>query len=291
VRRPYTLPAIPIPARLGRPHPLVAATQRVLHKASPDHRQLLGLRSVGGLDIYVSPAAIPRALRLMNALLKALEARGWAVAIEPAECGRTFVEVLGTRIRFHLEEMLASRAREEPELNQWQYIRRHGHGRAISWGYDRWPSSRFVLKAEGSWYVPKLRCVWREGPRQTPEAMLGLFVKDVRAIAGFVRERDLERERREAAWRAEQERAAEEARRREAVRRRVQALHEDCRDWHEARRLRAYIAAVRARAMHRHGAIAEDSELAAWLRWAAEEADRLDPLTERPSAPSEDRDR
>jgi hypothetical protein len=45
-------------------------------------------------------------------------------------------------------------------------------------------------------------------------------------------------------------------------------------------RLRAYIDAVRATATAKHGEVQSGSELDRWLRWASEQADRIDPLKE-----------
>jgi hypothetical protein len=54
--------------------------------------------------------------------------------------------------------------------------------------------------------------------------------------------------------------------------------------WRKDRDLRAYIQAVEERAIREHGRIEEGSELDCWLKWARQQADRLDPLT--PSPPS-----
>jgi hypothetical protein len=58
----------------------------------------------------------------------------------------------------------------------------------------------------------------------------------------------------------------------------VEALLTAVGAWRQTNDLRAYIAAVEGRAAH-HGQLADAStELARWLTWARELADRLDPV-------------
>jgi choline dehydrogenase-like flavoprotein len=66
---------------LDAPHPLVAATERAFRK--PKQRDLRNLRTTErwALDISVSEASLPRALRIMDTLVKALDARGMPVRL------------------------------------------------------------------------------------------------------------------------------------------------------------------------------------------------------------------
>src|SRR5690606_36875707 len=83
--------------------PLVAQTSRAVDKAKDDQGHL-SLPSGRALDVRVSPGALDRAMRLMDALIKASEVRGhvWRIT----ENGPTDVEVDGESLHIHLHEKL-----------------------------------------------------------------------------------------------------------------------------------------------------------------------------------------
>jgi hypothetical protein len=68
-----------VASELTSPHPLVAEAAAVLAKVKPSKEGLLRRRDRRCLDLQVSPALLDRALRIMDALLKALELRGYTV--------------------------------------------------------------------------------------------------------------------------------------------------------------------------------------------------------------------
>ncbi len=79
---------IRVPRHLADPHPLVSRTAAVLRKATPG---LFGtVRAFGEkcLDVRVGPRSIERALRIMDGLVKSLEARGLRVEISEVESRR-----------------------------------------------------------------------------------------------------------------------------------------------------------------------------------------------------------
>jgi hypothetical protein len=95
--------AIVVDERLEEPHRLVAQTQRVLSKGEADQefgwvrRRYSDER--GYLDIRVSEAQLGRALRLMDALLKAFERRGLRASLKSGT-SHTTVIVDGEEIGF-----------------------------------------------------------------------------------------------------------------------------------------------------------------------------------------------
>ena len=79
-------------------------------------------------------------------------------------------------------------------------------------------------------------------------------------------------------WEEQERRRRErEERKREEVDR-LKALEEEARDWKRAEDIRAYVAAVQAKATREHGSIGSDSELGQWIAWARHKADWIDPL-------------
>lgn len=84
------------------PHPALRDPARTSTPAYPDRRDT-------NLDVQVSKDLLPRALRIMNALVPGLEARGWRVSIgaegSPAAY-KTYVTVLRQSVAFGIREKL-----------------------------------------------------------------------------------------------------------------------------------------------------------------------------------------
>ncbi len=72
---------VEVPERLRQPHPLVRAAAEVLRRPAAPYYESSGRQRVGHLAIQVDPRALPRALRIMDALSKALEGRGHRVEV------------------------------------------------------------------------------------------------------------------------------------------------------------------------------------------------------------------
>ena len=108
-------------------------------------------------------------------------------------------------------------------------------------------------------------------------------------LAGHARERQVEEERQKQEAQERERRRQEEARLRvekrqriKAERTRVDLLLAEAKDWKRSRDLREYIEAKRQKHLRDGETIEPGSDLARWLEWANQQADRLDPLTESP---------
>jgi hypothetical protein len=86
-------------------HPLVAKTQEDLANTKVDNSGLLAGRDHGCLDIKVAKDSLDRAFRIMNALLKALDRRGFTVSVDQ-EKRTTKAKALDETVTFSLEEIL-----------------------------------------------------------------------------------------------------------------------------------------------------------------------------------------
>ncbi len=76
---------VTVPETLVDPHSLVARTQKSLESAKVDHKGIVRPRAKSTLDVAVSPVSVEQAMRIMNALLKALESRELEVHIADQE--------------------------------------------------------------------------------------------------------------------------------------------------------------------------------------------------------------
>ena len=201
----------------------------------------------------------------MDALVKALERRGFHVEVSTAEKPATQVEILGQRLRIVLEE----------RIRRTEHVPRNGERNGPKWDYV--PSGQLRLKIDER-VGRSARKIWSDGERARLERQLNHVIVGLVVIADAKRAWQQKREREETARReAERRRAlAEQARREEEERRRV--LERQADSWAKSQRLRAFIDEVERRANAKGVSVAADRELGAWIAWARQHADRLDPL-------------
>jgi hypothetical protein len=264
-------PTIPVAERLVNPHPLVARAKAAYEGESPDKHGVVGPHyQRQALNVDVAPKNLGRALRIMDALLKALEARGHGVKLgvtgwsqKPVTCA----VIWGHEIEFSLREVSRIEKKERPPEVRWL-------GR-----YDSVyiPTGQFRLHID-EWAKEGERRSWSDRAGHRIEDVLHEFVARLIEIGEHRKE-----QRRLEAIEAERAAVEEKARRAklELVRQeeeRRKALEADAEAWHRSQRVRAFIEAVRGAVIAAQGeGVADD--VARWSAWANEHADRLDPLT------------
>jgi len=288
LERAKSLVPFPIPKQLSHPHPLVEATREGFQSGSTDHRHLVSPeyhRKNYTLSIDVAEANIPRALRFMDGLIKAVEKIGGSVTVEAENWRKcTVVTLLGEEaatIRLRekiIQNSLPPRTKKNPDsYPRAEYI----------------PSGKLILDSGPS-------CSATAYARDTDkrykiEDLLDRVVLDFIEGVGSRRiwQRRYEAERevreREEQTRREKEEALrlqrQELENQQAEeRRRVEDLMERAEAWSRSCNLRAFLEAFTKLANNKYGEIPPDSDLARQLQWGQEQADRLDPLV--PTPPS-----
>jgi hypothetical protein len=88
-----------VPEKLVNPHPLIINTAEILNSLAPDRTGKIKSPWGRCLDIEVTPRDLPRALLIMDTLIKAIEERGYE--IPPIE-GQTIVKIFDAYIGFGL---------------------------------------------------------------------------------------------------------------------------------------------------------------------------------------------
>ena len=289
--QPKTEPAEPpivVPETLHNPHKLVSETSRVFR----------GVRSAADrcLDISVSKESRSRALRIMNALLRALEKRGLKVEItrsltyeERQDAQRRFddevfdhatrVLIDGEWVKFGIWEKGSVVHVPAPEPPK------HLRGRELeSWIFwhparrDVQPNGTLELIIKSGEYLG-VRRTWHDGKRKRVEECLNDFITHVGMMAAALKRRRAER------IQAELERHEEDRRRREEEQRRREEVEREARfaekldRWRLARDAREYAREARALVAAAKETIEEGSPLYQSLKWAESWADSIDPLT------------
>jgi hypothetical protein len=198
---PPAVPAVTASASLSSPHPAV----RVLGQALREMKARSGALSLRGKDqtvIRVSPTTRDRALRILDALFKALGARGQTVvAKRPAQPGgdyALFALAGGLEIEISLKERVGRRERppKDGERSIWRE-------------YEYAPSGELTLRLGQA--VEDAHRSWSDGGGKRLEDRLGSIVLGVEEVARAQAE---ETRQREESWR----RYKEEDREREIAR-------------------------------------------------------------------------
>jgi hypothetical protein len=263
-------PDIPVATSLTEPHQLTLKTQTGLGRSKADRREVISPSGQGRLDIEVSEALTDRGLRILDALLKALEARGHKIRVGDSYEPMTLVEVNQETVRISLREKL-NQSKHKMTAEEPRDVKRYGYSFAPV--HDFSPSGHLRLRILGL-ESSGARQSWSDGKKSQLEDKLGQVVLGIEAAADAIRQDRVEAEQRRLEWEERRLREQEEEIRRSRERLRVQKLREMAADWSEANSVRAFVGHIESSARAR-GDIGDDLEH--WLRWARAHSDRLDP--------------
>lgn len=263
---------IPVPGELASPHPLVARTKKALKGLKPIEGRLQAPKSAG-LDIGISPEQVNRVLRLLDALIKACEQRGWRWKL--SEEG-TLVHCKGEQVRIRVWEVLSRRAipMEQRSVN-WRLGPRKIADDAYYQRFEWISSGRVNILIENA-VANGARQSWQSTPTSPVEDRLHDVVANLPLVAEGMR---LRREEQEAWKRNAEEQAARriEAARADEVQRRLRArLVKSLENWERSVRLHRFCDAASERAKQLDGDERERAE--AWVAWARDQARALDSL-------------
>jgi hypothetical protein len=254
------------------PHPLVADTVSKFKKAKVNASGEFMAFAGDTLDVDVSPAALDRALRLFDALIRALESRGFPTTLERIGYKRYTVVHLG------VENVTLSMREGRKRSAHVSEPRRPGE-RAPMWEpkYD-WTPTGLLSIALCPLDQPFYRHAIRESKRTPWEDHLNYVLVEIVRVQQDMRARQRDEEDRQVAemarWKLEREaesRRAEEEKRARAF---VRAADQ----WHECRLLNEYLAAVEGRIAE--GSSEADPGVREWLVWARGYIERVNPLSD-----------
>ncbi len=245
--------------------PLVRQTVDALKNRSGN--SVHHFRPSSHLDIQVSAGILPRALRVMDALVTALELRGWKVSIgtRGSETDtKTFVTVLGQRVPFGIREKIRKVANK-------------GTGSPWDPKYRDEPSGKLALVLRSRWGTAVERSL-EDMPERQVEDRLNDFVFAIveRAYNDLTWDAQAEDSQRERHVEEQRRTARERARQKE--KQGVDALEQQAAAWTKSQMLRAYLLALRQAADHQNGITPLDKSFSDWLTWAEAHASAIDPL-------------
>ncbi|MFA5145367.1 MAG: hypothetical protein WC723_05135 [Candidatus Omnitrophota bacterium] len=242
-------------------HPLVERTRKSISKYPLDKGCLIGRRE--GLDIRVGPDSVDRALKIMDTLIQALEAKGGQVSIIKKDYYKnpTCVNLSGVTLEFDIYEKIniLKNGQDKFGYNQLDYI----------------PNGKLVLRIKNTYAN---RSEWKDGDRKKLEDQIDSFIEGL--YAAVAKEKELQKERDK--WKEEQKKRDELERLKELEQERVAYLEKEAMRWQNSQIIRSYVEAATKAYTQKNGKIEPGSAFDKWKDWAKQQADRLDPLLNRP---------
>ena len=278
-------------------HPLVSATRQSLESAERDEEGFPKRSADGCLHVHVSKKSLHRALLIMDALIKELEERSFPVRVKG---GATETEILGVTLKFGVFESLEDlkeEASEPPDLKG-EYRFHHS-----AYRFKKVPSGHLCFRIDPDqtyyWgYGSGLRRRWADGKTRRLEDQLESVFEGLLKCATVRRDAELkaaeekrQREEAQRQWQEQERRRADMWEKIQAEQRRVNKVLADAENWRRSSLLRDYIEAVRASTLAKGLTANEQCETNEWIRWAAEQAERLDPLKPNPPSILDDQDK
>ncbi|WP_027891138.1 hypothetical protein [Calidithermus chliarophilus] len=252
---------------LTDPHPLVRATRRALERAAPDTYGLLVPKpGHGGLDLRVSAGTLDRALRIADALIRALKARGCRVEAEAGE--HTYAVIGEERVRFRLRERVRVTRRKltarEEALPFWE--------RPSTTSYT--PKGQLAFSFGDYNHSSRTPASCADDEKRPLEAKLNAVVATLLREAERQKQERLEWAERQRQLEAETRRREEERLRRYKEEQRLKELEALASQWHRSQQIHKFLDAYEATLAPEEQSSAQRQ----WLTWARQCADRLDPL-------------
>ena len=176
---------IGVPDHLGKTHRLLSGHLTEWRSASVDEYGAIRSGSLRQLNIRISPQHLSRAVRIMNALFLALEARGHQLGIQDGFKKAFGVRLNGEPIEFGLEEKFQRIERSEDK-----------NRKQNPWGYHRYEyvsTGTLILKIT-EWGADGLQKTWSDGKTTKLENCLNDFVVGLLKVAEAVKARRLKQE-------------------------------------------------------------------------------------------------
>lgn len=276
---------IAVPATLSSPHPVVVSTRDALHESSrerlkdqygmihPSYRMTNRCFSVS-----IGKDSIPRAMRLLQALIRVLESRGFELKLSRDENKRPHFVGCKTSLVVSISEK-STRSEHELTPDEKERLKKYP---SSSWRprWDYTPSGLLTLTVKDNAEFGE-DASWKETKRKPLEEQLNDIVLGIPYIIERSRKRKIEHDEWTRRYREEQQRRFEEEETKRKEAKRIQELFEEVDAWTRAGSLRDYADNVRSELIDRCGQLDPSSDIAHWLDWVNGIADRMDPLRKR----------
>jgi hypothetical protein len=258
-------------------HPLVLRSEKLLERGKLNERGLLISKSGALAHTLVSREQLPRTLKVLNALLLALEERGQPASWPKEENAPLSVSIDGEAVRFSLSELTdgTPHVLSSSEVNHpWS---------APKYDYKLTGRLQFQI-ANLPPYMGPIRRTWADGKQQRLEDCIGDFIVGLNIAAAAIKKNRQETEERHRRWEEERKREEEERRIAEEQKRKAELVAELIGNWEEAERFRKFMKAIEGVNGRPDLSQTEKNDIQQVVEWISQYADSLDPLSDLPEA-------
>jgi hypothetical protein len=259
-------------------HPFAIRTQRMLAHGRKDERDVLFPKQGRASHVQVSKAALPRALRILDALLRAMDEREHPLSWPKDLDARLTVAVLGENLLFTISEGVEQKAQDPTEQEPARQIPSPWY---TSQRRDYQPTGHLRLTIEGVPYG--IRHTWGDATKQRVEQCLGKFIATLPHVAQAIKKEREEHERRHRKWEEERKREEECRQRREEYKRKAELTKKLASAWHDAKLIREFAIAFARASAQLSKTEAGRPQAESFFVWVMEYADTLDPLSAIPA--------
>jgi len=257
-------------------HPLVVRTQKLLRHPRKDDRGLLLPKAGKALPhIRVSEAALPRALRILDALFRALDDRKMAITWGSTADANLYVTALAEGVTFCISESV-ERVPHTVTAEEEARKKRSVYSYFPQWDYK--PTGELRIAISGLPYDSKIRHTWSDGIIQRLENCLGAFVVGLHLAALALKRHREECERRDREWEEERRRAEAERRWQAEFDRKAKVISEAADAWQTSNRIRDFAMALSKAGEREECSKDQVRHIRRLAKWAKGYAQRLDPI-------------
>jgi hypothetical protein len=258
-------------------HPLALRSEKLLGTGKLNQRGLAISKNGALAHILVSREQLPRALKVLNALLLALEERNHPASWPKQENALLSAGIDGETVRFSLSELTDSAP----------------HVLTPSEAKHPWSAPKYDYKLTGRLqlqianlppYMGPIRRTWADGKQQRIEDCIGHFMVGLTVAAAAIRKNRQETEESHRQREEERKREEEERRIAEEHNRKAELVTELIQNWEEAVRLRKFMKAIEEETVRSDFSEEAKNDVQQVVEWVRQYADTLDPLSGLPEA-------
>lgn len=270
-----------VPPKIGIPpdisHPLVLRSDKLLDRGKLNQHGLVISKNGALAHLLVSIEQLPRALKVLNALLLALEERGQTASWPKQENSLLAVSINGEAVRFSLSELADSAP----------------HVLTPSDAKHPWSAPKYDYKLTGRLqlqianlpsFMGPIRRTWADGKQQRIEDCIGDFMVGLTVAAAAIKKNRQETEERHRRREEERKREEEERRIAEEQKRKAELVADLIGNWEEAVRLRKFMKAIEEETVRSGFSAEARNDIQQVVEWVRQYADTLDPLSSLPEA-------
>jgi hypothetical protein len=256
-------------------HPYALRTERSLCRTKSDERGFLLPRKGKPCNGKVSEKSLPRALRIFDAMFRALDERNYVMKWPREENAKLTVFVLDEELQFAISEFVG-RKPHTPTQQELAEQKEYSWKSPPKWDYV--PSGRLKLEIEYSRYL-NIRHMWSDGKRRRLEDCLNAFVAGLALVANRIKQEREEDLRRKREWEEQRKREEERRQRLAEYERKAEVLSSLVARSIESKNIRELVASFMDACKKTVLTERQWGEAAAMIEWSTNHANSLDPLT------------